>query len=124
MPPKVGVLNRAYLFILQPFSRQYIHYNNSFGTEIHNNIIVLEEGVNISLILRKELVTFFFLEEGIDFVKCNLVIMLDSPSTFNRYIYSKVRAIRAKLEKQKHKTIELKEEPSASIMPLKEKLSI
>ena len=102
MPPKVGVLNRAYLFILQAFSRQYIHYNNSFGTEIHNNIIVLEEGVNISLILRKELVTFFFLEEGIDFVKCNLVIMLDSPSTFNRYIYSKVRAIRAKLEKQKH----------------------
>ena len=36
------------------------------------------------------LVSSSVLEEGIDFVKCNLVILFDHPDTFHRYVYTKV----------------------------------
>ena len=36
------------------------------------------------------LVSSSVLEEGIDFVKCNLVILFDHPGTFHRYVYTKV----------------------------------
>ena len=37
------------------------------------------------------LVSSSVLEEGIDFVKCNLVILFDHPGTFHRYVYTKVK---------------------------------
>jgi endoribonuclease Dicer len=37
------------------------------------------------------LVSSSVLEMGIDFVKCNLVILFDHPGTFHRYVYTKVK---------------------------------
>ena len=37
------------------------------------------------------LVSSSVLEEGIDFVKCNLVILFNHPNSFHRYVYTKVK---------------------------------